>query len=297
MDSSGMTQDSKQANRIDVPDTCKNEADSPPLISINSRKTAYKVQIEEIEDEYWENEACMPKARVYVLEAEEEDVAEAEGDDEPEFRAENKDALNDAPEIIAGPPKELDPILLKPKWMPKSGDSAIGVSILAVKGWIEEVRGEPLDLCMDSCADITLVSEEYYNSLPRRPPIREGHWMSLAQLTDKDTIIKGYTKLKVFMLTTDDKLIAAKAEAYIVKGMSVPILLGEDFQLNYELGVTRNVETGTKIIFCNTPYEVKAVGVGSFEGRSEVHAISTKLNVHAERSAKAKAHRRAKARR
>ncbi|KAF8145902.1 hypothetical protein K438DRAFT_1456225, partial [Mycena galopus ATCC 62051] len=43
-------------------------------------------------------------------------------------------------------------------------------------------------------------------------------------------------------------------------GMTVPILLGEDFQLNYELGVKRNVELGTRVLFRTTPYEVEAMG-------------------------------------
>ncbi|KAJ7178277.1 hypothetical protein C8R46DRAFT_1212979 [Mycena filopes] len=79
--------------------------------------------------------------------------------------------------------------------------------------------------------------------------------------------------------------------------MSVPILLGEDYQLNYELGVSRNVEMGTKVLFRNTPYEVEAVGVGSFTGQAEAHAIAANLTTHADTVGRAKAHRRAKTRR
>jgi len=43
--------------------------------------------------------------------------------------------------------------------------------------------------------------------------------------------------------------------------MTVPILLGEDFQLTYEIGVTRNVEEGTIISFGRMNYEVNARGV------------------------------------
>jgi hypothetical protein len=43
--------------------------------------------------------------------------------------------------------------------------------------------------------------------------------------------------------------------------MSVPILLGEDFQLTYELVLTRNVELGTKIHFQDWEYTVKAQNV------------------------------------
>ena len=47
------------------------------------------------------------------------------------------------------------------------------------------------------------------------------------------------------MQSEEGILLESEAEAYIVPGMTVPILLGEDFQLNYEVGVTRNVELGT----------------------------------------------------
>jgi hypothetical protein len=121
--------------------------------------------------------------------------------------------------------------------------------------------------------------------------------MSLAQLTDKGTTIKGYTKLLIIMRTTTGELIMLEAEAYVVKGMTVPILLGEDFQINYELGVSRNVETGSKIIWRNLPYEVEATGVEPYPGRSEAHLLASGLTTHARSVTRAKEHRRAKARR
>jgi hypothetical protein len=121
--------------------------------------------------------------------------------------------------------------------------------------------------------------------------------MSLAQLTDAGTTIKGFTRLKVYMTTTSGEVLEAEAEAYVVKGMSIPVLLGEDFQLNYELGVSRNVEEGTKILFTGTPFEVKATGVEPYPGRAEAHSLAANLTVHAEDVMKVKEHRRAKARR
>ena len=56
-------------------------------------------------------------------------------------------------------------------------------------------------------------------------------------------------------------ILESEAEAYVVPNMTVPILLGEDYQLNYELGVTRNVETGTKIRFADTDHEIMAIWV------------------------------------
>ncbi|KAJ7205089.1 hypothetical protein C8J57DRAFT_1259106 [Mycena rebaudengoi] len=58
------------------------------------------------------------------------------------------------------------------------------------------------------------------------PMIREGHKMTLAQLTDQGTVIKGYTKLRIFMLSTEGEMVESEVEAYVVKGMLVPLLLG-----------------------------------------------------------------------
>ncbi|KAJ7094085.1 hypothetical protein C8R44DRAFT_645642, partial [Mycena epipterygia] len=282
-------------NDHDISVACGNP--SPPSITPSSR-AAYAVQIEEVEDEYWETQGRMPKAKRHVLELVGEEDGEAlEVKEEAYTHAEVEERESSTTEDLDPPPKELDPIFLRAKRSPDPGDSAIGVSVLAVKGWVDSLENAPVNLRLDSCADITLISEEYYSSLRNPPPIKEGHRMSLAQLTDQGTIIKGYSKLRIYLLTTEGNLICTEAEAYVVKGMSVPILLGEDFQLNYELGVSQNVETGTKILFRNTPYEVDATGIEPFPGRSEVHAIATGLNTHARQIGRARAHRRAKARR
>jgi hypothetical protein len=81
--------------------------------------------------------------------------------------------------------------------------------------------------------------------------------MSLAQLTDKGTTIRGYTKLWILMRAMSGELLMLETEAYVGWGMTVPILLGEDFQINYELGVSRNIETSSKIVWRNLPYEVE----------------------------------------
>jgi hypothetical protein len=107
-------------------------------------------------------------------------------------------------------------------------------------------------------------------------------------------MIKGYTKLKILMPSTAGDILEMEAEAYVVKGMSVPILLGEDFQINYELGVTRNVELGTKITFKGSEFEVEATGVDRYAGIAQIHNLASSLTTHASRVGRAKEHRRAK---
>jgi hypothetical protein len=227
---------------------------------------AMRVQIEEIEDEYWALEASMPKAIVGLIEdaESEEDAADSEIGEEVEGEIQKEaEVIVRAP--LPPPPEEPDLIIIPPRRNPKSGDSALGVSVLSVKGWIGSLDDAVVDLRLDSCADITLISEETHAALIHPPRIRQGHRMSLAQLTDKGTTIKGYTKLPIIMRTTTGELIMLEAEAYVVKGMTVPILLGEDFQINYELGVSRNVETGSKIIWRNLTAAGRKLGARSQE--------------------------------
>ncbi|KAF7365342.1 Retrovirus-related Pol polyprotein from transposon opus [Mycena venus] len=269
-------------------------------------KMAFKVHIEEIEDEYWEMEARMPKAWIGILEDNEfkngrigEEYFEKEDPLDMGDPAEEKtlEVYNAEVELPPPPVPDAKPIALRRKRNPKPGSSAIGVSVLAVRGWVGSVENTPVDLRIDSGADITLVSEEFHKNLSSPLPIREGHKMNLAQLTDKGTTIRGFTKLKIFVPADSGDILELEAEAYVVKGMAVPILLGEDFQMNYELGVSRNVEAGTKISFRGTPFEVEATGVESFAGRAEAHALASNLTVHARNVTKVKEHRRAKARR
>lgn len=60
-------------------------------------------------------------------------------------------------------------------------------------------------------------------------------------------------------MTTDEGVtLESEAEAYVVPGMTIPILLGEDYQLTYEIGVTGNVEEGPRVQFGKSEYKVLA---------------------------------------
>ncbi|KAF8185077.1 hypothetical protein K438DRAFT_1452286, partial [Mycena galopus ATCC 62051] len=230
---------------------------------------------------------------VVSSEASEENVENGQ-DTEAEVLEEEVDAEEPNEAVLEPPPADPKVVMLKRKRNPKSGESALGISVLSVKGWIESTEEQELDLRIDSCADISLVSEEFHALLRHPPLIREGHHMNLAQLTDQGTSIKGYTKLKVFMPASSGEILESEVEAYVVKGMSVPILLGEDYQLNYELSVTQNVETGTKIGFGTSEFQVIATGVDHFAGMAQMHKIATGLTLHAGRLGQAKEHQRAK---
>ncbi|KAJ6478853.1 hypothetical protein C8R47DRAFT_1219399 [Mycena vitilis] len=181
-------------------------------------------------------------------------------------RAERREAENDGirPDetVIPSAPKELTPVRLHKRRSAAAGRSAIGTSVLSVKGWVGSLDTEPIDIRVDSCADVTLVSLAHYNSLPHKPAIQAGIPMKLIQLTQEEAGIDGYVRLPIYMISEEGELIESEAEAYVVPGMSVPILLGEDYSLTYEISLTRNVERGSRLHFNNWEFTVRAEHVG-----------------------------------
>jgi hypothetical protein len=115
-------------------------------------------------------------------------------------------------------------------WIPKArtaapGESSVGISVLAIRGKLGSVRNPEIDLRLDSCADITLISEEFFNILRDKPKLQQGKRMNLWQLTDKDCCIKGYVRIPVLVESQEGILLEFEAEAYVVPKMTVPILL------------------------------------------------------------------------
>ena len=63
-----------------------------------------------------------------------------------------------------------------------------------------------------------------------------GLGMKLYQLTGQARVL-GYIKTTLFVQDMEGHYASFDLEAYMVKGMHIPLLLEEDFQLTYELGV------------------------------------------------------------
>ena len=78
------------------------------------------------------------------------------------------------------------------------GSSAVGVSVVAVQGQVGSMRNDQIDLRLDSCADVTLISQEFLESLKDCPSCQKGLKMDLWQLTDKDAKIQGYVRIPIF---------------------------------------------------------------------------------------------------
>ena len=194
---------------------------------------------------------------------------------------------------LPGPPAPLSRVRMPKARITKPGASAVGVSVLSAKGRLVSAHNPEIDLRLDSCADITLISEELYLSLRDRPPLQQGYQMQIFQLTDTGTHIKGFTRIPVLMESTDGTIVETEAEAYVVPNMTVPILLGEDYHLTYEIAVSRSVTEGSYLHFKGTPYSVPAIGVD----RTNDFDRLRKGAHHTSSFVKAKTHKRAKAKR
>ena len=285
----------------------------------NSSWKPQTVFIEEEEDESWSDYRAKEKSTthlLYQLGDEDDEVLQKEAFSShkkasssltPEEDKDPPKEVKDPPRVIQDPPREIkDPTLPppskdKPFRIPKArsrpeGMSAVGVSVLSTRGFVGGLNNVETDLRLDSCADITLISHEFYEGLVSKPSIKQGMRMRLWQLTDKDSQLKGFVRIPIYMTTSDSDVLETEAEAYVVPGMTVPILLGEDYQQSYELNVTRNVEEGTHISFGRHDHRIRAIPVERTNDfnrlRQSAYMVGQYIRRQCHRRNKAKRHRR-----
>ncbi|EDR14134.1 uncharacterized protein LACBIDRAFT_321942 [Laccaria bicolor S238N-H82] len=244
-------------------------------------KASRRASVEEVEDEDYIAHLIKPKSPKHLLEKIDELGFEDNEDSEkvePNFRSpplhsDEFDSLasdlqtEEAPtkeayssNTTTGPPTTDHKVKLKKRRFTPAGSSAVGVSVVAVQGWVGSQRNDQIDLRLDSCADVTLISQEYLESLKDRPACQKGLKMDLWQLTDKDSKIQGYVRIPIFMESSEGVIIETEAEAYVVPDMTIPILLGEDYHLNYELTVAHRIDFKSVVNFSGAPYSVPARG-------------------------------------
>ena len=115
---------------------------------------------------------------------------------------------------------------------------------------------------LDSGADISLILQSYLDTLqtPQKPRMRRGIRMNLFQLTNGFKI-EGFVQLPILIQAEDGDWLSFEGEFYVVPGMTSPMLLGEDFQVNYELGVHRSVEEGSSLEVLATGHTFMASSV------------------------------------
>ncbi|KJA15701.1 hypothetical protein HYPSUDRAFT_148736, partial [Hypholoma sublateritium FD-334 SS-4] len=193
---------------------------------------------------------------------------------------ESKSERNDAP-IIA---------TVKGRSLPE-GLGSLGTKSLRIFTKILGINREATETRLDSGADITLMSEECYNSVEGLPKIRDGMRMKLYHLTGGAKVL-GYVRTVIFVNATDGTIVSFELEAYVVRGMRVPLLLGEDFQSTYEIGIVRHASGRTEVKVGNRdPRTIEASSAPGVELGFEIRQAFVSQSF-----VRAKAVRRAKAR-
>ncbi|KAF9000024.1 hypothetical protein BDZ89DRAFT_1027721 [Hymenopellis radicata] len=225
-----------------------------PLMTAPAKSKSPRVTIEEVlDDDLLEDSLppCLPRDDVHVMEelGVEDDFeafgVEKSGKDPP--REENRGTEPGIPSEL--PYSSEKPQRLRKRRRSPQGESAKDVSVLSIRGRLGHLKNKEIDLRHDSCANISLISTECYASLSHPPPIRKGERWRVRQLQKGSSEIQGYVTLPVLFEADDGETIETEVEAYLVPNMTVPILLGEDYHLNYEVITERNIEEGTKIRF------------------------------------------------
>ena len=84
---------------------------------------------------------------------------------------------------------------------------------------------------------ITLISEKVVERMTIQPKIRTGQRINLIQVTG-NTVITGYIALNLYF-ETEEGPVLIRVEAYVVKGMSTPFILGNDFTDQYSISLLR----------------------------------------------------------
>lgn len=115
-----------------------------------------------------------------------------------------------------------------------------------------------LDIIADSGSDITLISHKALTKMSPSLKIRQGQRVNLVQVMGSSTI-SGFVTIPLFFKTNDGP-VCIVVEAYVVKGMSTPFILGNDFADQYQLSLLCG-EDGTHLQFGNTGQQILVEGI------------------------------------
>ncbi len=137
------------------------------------------------------------------------------------------------------------------------GTSFLGTKPTTTMARIGEEVEDLTEIIVDTGSDITLISHRFWSSMKRPPKEKSGQKINLVQVTGK-TSITGYVNVNLTFKTAQGP-VKMPVEAYIVKGMKAPFILGNDFANQYRLTISRESDQGTRIVFGNTGRSVQAI--------------------------------------
>src|SRR5882672_1689227 len=92
---------------------------------------------------------------------------------------------------------------------------------------------------MPHYTDITLISDKSLAEMQNSTKFRQGQRINLVQVTGNASI-SGYVDIDLYFHTPEGP-VKINVEAYVVKGMSTPFILGNDFADQYSILVIRQI--------------------------------------------------------
>lgn len=107
------------------------------------------------------------------------------------------------------------------------GCSFLGSRATKTEAFLGGSPTNSVEVIIDSGSDITLISERALAGLSKTLKVKSGQKINLIQVTGT-TSIDGYVTLDLFFDTPDGP-VKLYVEAYVVKGMTTPFILGNNF--------------------------------------------------------------------
>ncbi|KIY70139.1 hypothetical protein CYLTODRAFT_320851, partial [Cylindrobasidium torrendii FP15055 ss-10] len=216
-----------------------------------SLQTIYKTSLEEVPEEDGEDPGgtCISGALLERAGDEEKDDSEPQSEHQ----------------CIPKSTKEAHHVvILKPKQPGLSKGTTLDDSVLSVRGKLGSEHEEEIDLRHDTCADVSLIGEVYLKSMKQPPKVKKGLLLRLLEVTESSKEIEGYVSLAVYTTAVDGTILKTSVNAYVVPDMNVPILLGMDYQNNFEINVRRESGGRPSIQYGSHPWLVRSVPIDRY---------------------------------
>jgi hypothetical protein len=136
-------------------------------------------------------------------------------------------------------------VTLKRRQARPPGCTFLGAKAITTPVHLMSEDSQLMELVIDSGSDITLISENCLKNLSGPPKMKTGQKINLVQLTGAASIT-GYINLPIFFSTPSGP-VRMDVEAYVVKGMTAPLILGNDFADQFDLSLLRQ-DGNTKLL-------------------------------------------------
>jgi hypothetical protein len=135
------------------------------------------------------------------------------------------------------------------------GCAFLGPKAVTILGNLMSWNRNLTPVVVDSGSDITLISKDWYRKLELPPKVKSGQRVKLVQVTGSVTI-DGFVTIPCYF-NTSGGVVLMELEAYVVKGMSTPFILGNDFSDQYNVSILRD-EGETTVRLGDPKYLIRA---------------------------------------